>query len=421
MNKRKKSLDILINVLENGRNLDYELENILEDRAFITKIVKGTIENKIYIDKHIECVSKTKISKMKTYIKNAIRLAVYEIFFMNTENAVVCNEIVKLVKKRYYNLSSFTNATIRQIIRNGKIELEKDNIENISIYYSTPIFIIKEYLKFYTLNETLEILDSNKEVSRITLFSKSNCIKDAVNMEYNDFLLNNDFDCVKIREVDAFVLKKYDFSNKDFYVQNISSMLFSKIPIFNKQQVVLDICAAPGGKSISISDKVNKIVANDINKYRLSLMKENISNLEIKNVEFSNYDASDLIDCFIEKFDVVIADLPCSALGLLRRKVDIINIDQEKILKINRLQKKILKNIYHYLKKGGIIIFSTCTITELENEKNVEYLETLGFEKYCINTDVFDKFSNINIKDNNVRIKSNFIMDGFFISVLRKK
>lgn len=398
-NTREIILELLLEILEQKKYSHLVMKQVLDkyayldkkDRAFIKRIGEGTIENLIQIDYVINLFSKTKVEKMKPVIRTILRMSVYQILFMESvPDSAACNEGVKLaVRKGFHTLKGFVNGVLRNISRNKEIIVYPDKNKSLSDYlsvtYSMPVWIVKMWISLYGEEVTenmlkglleerpvtvrvLEELSEDEKQAWIDQVKEAGIQINPCNKLAYAYHLSN---INSVREVPGFLEGK-------FMVQDIGSMFVVEMAHIKEGDTILDVCAAPGGKSLHAASKLkgNGIVeARDVSEYKTGLILENVKRLGYENVSVKVWDATKTDETWIEKADVVIADLPCSGLGVIGRKADIkYRIKPEDIFEIAILQKKILKTISAYVKKGGTLIYSTCTISKEENEENRDYI-----------------------------------------------
>ena len=392
---RELILGILLEVTRGEEYSHIALRNVLnkyqyldkKDRAFITRVTEGTLEHMIEIDYIINQFSQVKVNKMKPVIRCIIRSAVYQLKYMDSvPDSAVCNEAVKLaVKKGFYTLKGFVNGVLRNIARNidnVTYPDKADYVNYLSIRYSMPTWILEQWLECYD-KKTIEIMleDFLKE-KPTTIRWNPNCMsketliesleKEGVYVENHPYLPY------------ALWISSYDyladlesFQKGGFYVQDISSMLVGHIANPKEGNRVIDVCAAPGGKALHMAELLNAtghVEARDLTDYKVHLIEENISRSGMKNIEAVKWDATVLDEKSVEQMDVVIADLPCSGLGVLGKKTDLkYRMTRETQEDLVSLQRQILSKVQAYVKQDGTLIYSTCTIHEKENMGNVRW------------------------------------------------
>lgn len=442
VNSREIILDMLLDICEKGEYSHIVLRQTLRkyqyldkrDRAFITRITEGTIENRILIDYVIDKFSKVKVKKMKPLIRNLLRMSVYQIMFMDSVPvSAACNEAVKLaIKRSFGQLRGFVNGVLRAVIR------EKDNIklpnasENIvdylNVVYSMPTWIVEQLIVQYGMEEASRIIkamsncddsicvraNTNKEVLAdiIKLLEE-----DGIEVSKSDIYEN----CLYLKNVD-YLENTQAFNEGLISVQDLSSMLVAVIANPKKDDVCLDLCAAPGGKALhlwELMDGSGKVIARDISDYKVGLIEENIDRTEALGVKAEVYDATILDKDMVEKADIVIADLPCSGLGIIGKKSDIkYNITKESQKELVKLQRDILANAWQYVKVGGTLIYSTCTLNKEENMENAKFIEdNYPMKRVDISSYVPKDFCGGTAKDGYIQMLPGINgTDGFFIS-----
>lgn len=395
VNEREIVLDILME-LEKPDTLSHVVINaalekyqylLKNKRSFITRLTQGTIERRIELDYIIDSFSKTPVRKMKPLIRDLLELSVYQLKYMDGVPAsAVCNEAVKLAGKRHFtNLKGFVNGVLRNIARNlDKCvypDKNKDYVKYCSVTYSMPEWLIKLWQETYTNEETEQILKGfyKEKVTYIRCNTKKLTME-----QLQEKLTEENVTAKRVDQIPyALSIEGYDylsglqsFQNGEFFVQDISSMLAGEAADPNDDDYVIDVCAAPGGKSMNIALKMKggHVEARDLTETKTAMIEENIARMGLDNISVKQWDALVTDEQAKEKADIVIADLPCSGLGIIGRKPDIkYNTDRDKLKSLAALQRDILSVVCTYVKPGGILLYSTCTINREENEDNVEW------------------------------------------------
>ncbi|NVF11039.1 16S rRNA (cytosine(967)-C(5))-methyltransferase RsmB [Anaerococcus sp. AGMB00486] len=373
--ENKKSTDIL-NKIASKR----------EDISYITRSIYGVIERKLYLDYIISKLSKIKIKKLDKKVLLILEVGIYNIHFLDRKNYAIVNELVNVTKKESNKSKGFVNAILRSFIRDEE-NLSKINIKNeyeyLSIKYSCPIWII-EYLNLsYDEDFTKKFLLSLNDKRFISIrvnnkkISKDDLKKILIKRGYK--VSDSKISKLSLRITNPSKLASTnEFKAGLFTIQSEASIKVCEELNPKERSNILDLCAAPGTKTSLIGELVNNnanIFANDISFNKLSKINENIERLNLKNIEITNFDASEYIAEYKEKFDYVLCDLPCSGLGVMDRKPEIrYNRDMDGVKKLASLQKRILDRAFMYLKKGGILLYSTCTLGMYENLDNYIYL-----------------------------------------------
>ncbi|WP_036728931.1 16S rRNA (cytosine(967)-C(5))-methyltransferase RsmB [Peptoniphilus mikwangii] len=433
---RKKALFIIDNVLYKGAFLNEELlilsKSKIDKRDYnlIVNITTGVVQNKLLLEHIVSKYSKIKIKKIHRTILTILQMGIYQIFFTSRiPDYSIINESVNLAKI-FGNQGSagFVNGLLRNILRD-KENIEKsefwlndvketDYAEYLSIYYSHPKFYVDLILEEKGKDFTKELLKCNNVQAPFTI--RVNTLKCSVE-DLAGKLKKRGFDTEKTKySKNALIVKNPEsildsflFKEGYFYIQDEASMLVSEFTKFNEKAKVLDLCSAPGGKSFNIAmlNRDASIILCDISNKKISLIRENMERLGIKNIKILKNDATIYNKTFYNLFDNVIVDAPCSGLGLYRRKPEIKwNRKPEDIEKLTKIQMNIINNASKYVKIGGIITYSTCTITREENEdiinkfldenKNfeIEKIENSDILKIYTNTHNMDGFSIAKIK-----------------------
>lgn len=444
INERELILGILLEITRDGEYAHIALRNTLSkyqylekrERAFITRVVEGTLEHMMEIDYIINQFSKVKVNKMKPVIRTILRSAVYQILYMDSvPNSAVCNEAVKLAaKKGFVNLKGFVNGVLRNIDRNvNDIQYPKqDNmVEYLSIKYSMPTWILEKWKKSYDW-ETIE------RILQGFLQEKGTIIRCNLNrISKEDLKKKLEAEGVTVTQHPyleyALEISGYDylgdlesFEDGDFQVQDLSSMLVAEIAAPKEGDYVIDVCAAPGGKSLHIADKLHgtgHVEARDLTDYKVDLIWDNIERSQMKNVEAVRHDALVYDEDSKEKADIVIADLPCSGLGVIGKKADIkYKMTEETQRELAKLQKNILQIVHRYVKPGGTLVYSTCTINEEENMKNVRWFlqQNPEFESVSVEPVLCEGLKK-SVKEGCLQLLPGIHeSDGFFIAAFRK-
>lgn len=392
VNDRELILEILLAVTRDGEYSHIALRNVLEnyqyldksERAFITRVTEGTLERMTELDYIINQFSKTKVNKMKPVIRTIIRSAVYQLKYMDSvPDSAVCNEAVKLAGKRGFSgLKGFVNGVLRNISRNMdrvKYPDAADTVKWLSVTYSMPEWIITEWLKEYD-RETVEKMLQAFLADRPTTIR---CNLSRINREELAEELRKDGVTVRLCDTidSALFISGYDylgalksFREGYFQVQDISSMEVAEWADPKKGDYIIDVCAAPGGKSLHLADKLagtGHVEARDLTPYKVDLICDNIARTGIDNIEAVCQDATVYDEASEKKADILVADLPCSGLGVLGKKTDLkYKMQPQTQEELMHLQREILSVVHRYVKPGGKLLYSTCTIHRAENQDN---------------------------------------------------
>lgn len=421
-----------------------------KDIAFISELVYGIITWKITLDEIIKKYSSIKLKKISIWIQNILRMGIYQIIFLDKiPKSAAVNESVNLAKRYGHKASSnFVNAILRKVKRKDYEELQKieNDIERISKTTSMPEWLIGELLHNRTIIEVEEICKIlnqkpkiNIRINRLKtdiekLEQKENAgkeywgnIKEELKKEKIKYKVIEEempefLEIEKMKEIENQELFKKGY----FTIQDISAGMAVKILCPKPKEIILDACAAPGGKTTYMAEMMNnqgKIIATDIHEHRLNLIKENAKRLGITIIETKQMDSTICQKEYIEKFDKILLDVPCLGIGVIKRKPDIKwQRKPQDVQEITAIQKRILAIASNYLKTGGELVYSTCSILKEENEDIINNFlqENQNFEIIKIKTPlgIFEKFKT---KEGYLTIKPTKSNDGFFISKLRKK
>ena len=445
VNTRELVLDILM-AIEKGEGFSHKLiKDTLDkydyldrkDKAFMKRIVEGTVERQMYLDFIINAYSNTPVGKMKPLIRNLMRMSTYQLIFMQVPDRAVCNEAVKLAAKRkFVNLKGFVNGVLRKIAGskdNLPTPSREDMVSFLSITYSMPIWLVEKWIKELGADITEGVLQQLLEISPVTIR-----IKDSVNAEDKEDLLEQ----MKVQGIEveahpylpyAYTLSHLEgmhqvpgFAQGLIAVQDVSSMLAVEAAGIQPGSLVLDVCAAPGGKTMLAAEKTGPkgmVIARDLSDMKVSYIEENAGRMCLDQIHVQVHDALILDESMIGKADVVIADLPCSGLGIIAKKRDIkYNVTPESLKELQELQRQILDVVSQYVKPGGTLIYSTCTINPMENEENRTYIiEELGFKPESMDAYLPDALKcKTSVEGYLQLIPSVHQTDGFFISKYRR-
>ena len=393
-NARKVILDVL-NQVDQGAYVStlmqdiYKIEDLSElDRNFISKIVYGVLEQRIYLDYIVRHFSSVRLKKIEPEILNILRMGAYQYLFLDkTPDSAVVNESVKLAKKASHRHSGFVNALLRNMMRAEKDvplpDLKNQPLEHYSVKYAHPQWMVERFFELFGEAFAIELMKANNEVPFLSL---------RVNTLYTNRedlmtkLENMGISCRKSDKVeDGIVVEQGKqmmllhnplFKEGYFTIQDESSMKVTEILKPEQHDLILDLCAAPGGKTTHIAEKLQgtgKVVACDVSVKKIDIVKENLDRLRIKGVETLINDGTVLNQSFVNKFDKVLLDAPCSGLGIIRRKPDIkINRQASDAKELQVIQLKLIEVASEYVKAGGVLVYSTCTIDDLENDQVIE-------------------------------------------------
>ena len=435
---REIAFDGLMAILEKGQYSHVIIGQILnkysylekKERAFITRLMSGVLENVYLLDDIIDAHTKTKTIKMKPVIRIILRMAVYQIYFMDgVKNFAAINEAVNLAKKRgFKTLSGFVNGVLRSVERDVADYRTPDKL---SVKYSVPEWIVNNWASMYGAERAEAILKGFSKQEGVVV--RLNLSKGKSREEILDSLKKAGVSYRELKEipVEAVVLTEFDaltdikmFEEGYIIVQDISSMLVAHVAKPKEGDNIIDVCAAPGGKSLHIADMLKgsgHVEARDKTEYKAELISENLSKCGFENMSVRVWDATECDEASVESADIIIADLPCSGLGVLGKKPDIrYRIREEDLQSLVGLQREILSVVYRYVKKGGYLIYSTCTINREENENNVKWF-TSNFPFEAEEIELKTDFAPADdIEKGMLQIFPSGNTDGFFIARLKR-
>ena len=391
-----------------------------KDIGLISELVYGVTTWKLTLDTIIKKYSKIRLKKISPWILNILRIGIYQIIFLDKiPKSAAVNESVNLAKRYGHSSSSnFVNAILRKIDKKDFEDLFQiiDDVEKISKTTSMPEWIIKELLKNNKIDEVKQICENCNIKSKLTI--RVNSLKTTVDGLIEKMRERN-IDCKKTDYENFLIIKQLkNIENLDlfkqgyFTIQDISAGLTAKILAPKKGEYVLDACSAPGGKTTYLAELMEnqgRIEAWDVHEHRTKLVEKNANRLGVSIVQTKVCDATIYDEKLNNTFDKILLDVPCLGIGVIKRKPDIKwQRKPEDMDEIINIQKKILKNCSKYLKKGGYLVYSTCSIFRKENEEII-------FE-FLSKNDEFEIFEN-----NVVNFLPDEEKDGFFICKLRKK
>lgn len=440
---REIALKVLYETNHKGKYANISLKNHLRLHSFderdvhlITKLVYGTLEKQITIDWVIEKF--TEPNNINPWIKNILRMGCYQINFLERiPDSAACNESVKLCKAiGYPGLSGFVNAVLRNIVRKkhelGIESINGDDSLSLSLRFSYPEWLVRKWLKDFGIDYTRKIISSDGQDDYTSI--RVNSLKTNV-LRLKNILEDSGIQVSSgLYMKDALrIMKAGDIEQHPFYkdglftVQDESSMLVVNILDPHSGDRVLDTCAAPGGKTTYISEKmanVGEVIAWDIHEHRTDMIAKNAARMGSAIIFPAKQDACDMIDEYKDRFDRVLADVPCSGLGVSHKKPDIkLKIKPDGINSILKTQWNILSNCANYVRIGGVLVYSTCTINADENQRMIaKFLncyKNFAIEPlYNLLPEVFHKILS---PDGTIQlIPSRDFIDGFFIARLKR-
>lgn len=430
---RELALKILYQIEEENGYSNLVLDEYLEkqrekistkDINLISEMVYGTVTWKLTIDTILEKYSKIKLNKISKWVKMILRIGIYQIVFLDKiPKSAAVNESVNLCKKYGYKSVSFVNAILRKVEKSDYEELKQieDNFDRISKMYSMPKWITEKLITQYGIPKAEEICKNSNLRPKMTI--RVNSLKITLEelkkkleergIMYQEARIPNFLSLKNIKNVSNLDL----FRNGFFTVQDEGAGEIGYILDPKQSEKVLDACSAPGGKTTHIAELMKnegEILAWDIHSHRVKLVEENAKRLGISIIEAKEKDALEYEEKYNEMFDKILLDVPCMGIGVLKRKPDIKwQKRKEDILEIQKIQENLLNIGIRYLKPGGELVYSTCSILKEENEdvieKAIHFYET---EKNGTKNPL------IIVEQRNILPDEN--TDGFFICKIRK-
>ena len=426
-NTREIAYKCLYMVLEEGSFLNEVMDGTLlkydyleeSDRHFLMRIVKGTVEKLPEIDFYLNKISKTPVKKMKKEVRTILRMGIYQIHFMDSvKDHAAVNESVKLAGKHGYpGFKGFINGVLRNYIRQQE-EMVPDTDE---ARYSMPQWIIDLFKSDIGEADTYKTLEAFSRLSHLTVRlnlkkgSKEDIIKrlrsEGLTVTEVDYPWPDNIDppVYRISGIDSLSSLK-SFNDGDFYIQDLSSMLPAFLAGIEPGMKIVDVCAAPGGKTLIAAELTGDsgiVVSRDKDEKKAELIRNNVKKAGYDNVDVQVRDATEKSEDDKGKYDVVICDLPCSGLGVIGRKSDLrYRVRPDDLSELQKLQRQIIDASVDYARPGGILIFSTCTINKGENQDNRDY--------------IIQKYPYYKLENDKQILPFEYESDGFYISLFRR-
>ncbi|MEO2506325.1 16S rRNA (cytosine(967)-C(5))-methyltransferase RsmB [Clostridium paraputrificum] len=438
MNCRKVAINILERIINEGAYSNIILSNELnssdlsdKDKALVTEIVYGTLRRLKTIDTIIASFVKD-ISIMDKKILNILRVAVYQMNYLDkVPSYAACNEAVEEAKEISDKDSKLVNGILRNFVKKeGKFDIVfRNKIDEIAFDLSFEPWMVRMFIKQYGEHEALEILEGLNNTPKMTV--RVNSIKgdyEEVYEELEEAGYNIEEGCICPEAISIKGGKGIEnnqaFVDGKITVQDESAMLISPLLDLEEGMKVLDLCCAPGGKTTHIGELLNntgEVLGFDLHENKLELVKENYERLGITNIKLAQMDATKLDAKLVSYADRVLLDVPCSGIGIIRKKPEIKWTKKRKDLKeIVEVQREILENAWEYLKTGGVMVYSTCTLNKEENEENIKWFlskhKDATIEKVFIGKGAnlcYDQMGTLTILPNEY-------MDGFFVAKIKK-
>ncbi|MBO4898218.1 MAG: 16S rRNA (cytosine(967)-C(5))-methyltransferase RsmB [Clostridia bacterium] len=416
---RGVAFSVLLNVFENASYSNIALDKALResdlsalDKAFATNIVYGVLTNLSYLDYQIKSYSKIPLKKLSEKVKTILRISLYQMIFMDkVPGSAAVNEGVKLTKKQAFKSSGFVNAVLRAFIREGKKLPPKDDaVKYLSLLYSYPEWIVEKWISYFGEDECEKLLEAGNMTPPLTVrVNESKITKEELKkrLSAEDGAAESALNLTKRGSVSDME----EFKEGLFTVQDAAAQRAVLTLAPQKGDKVLDMCAAPGGKTTHIAELIGnegEVCAWDIYAHKIKLIEDAAKRLSLSNIKAYVHNGKEPKEEFFGYFDKVLLDAPCSGLGIIRRKPDIKwSRKEEDIAEIVKEQETLLDIAANYVKRGGCLLYSTCTLNKEENEDMVS-----EFLKKHADFEMQEKILLCPHKDNT---------DGFFISLMKRE
>ncbi|MFS3928975.1 MULTISPECIES: 16S rRNA (cytosine(967)-C(5))-methyltransferase RsmB [Bacillaceae] len=441
-NVRDIALDILLSIEKNQAFSNLLLNKSIQkygiqgkDAGLLTEIVYGTIQRRDTLDYGLAPFL-AKAKKLQPWVRVLLRLSLYQMLYLDrVPDRAVIHEAVEIAKQRgHKGIASMVNGVLRNVQRNGvpSVEEIKDPIERLAIETSHPLWLVKRWVEQYGLDKTREIclanLMSPKQTLRVNTarFTISEVIaqleQEGISVESGGLVK----EALEVQRGNAAYTDA--FRNGMFTVQDESSMLVAHALGAEQGETILDSCAAPGGKSTHIGEKLNntgQVISLDIHDHKVKLISEQAERLQLTNISPTVQDSRKVAERFEEEtFDRILVDAPCSGFGVMRRKPDLKYVKTERdVQQLSKIQLDILSAVAPLLKKGGTLVYSTCTIDRDENGDVVDaFLD--NHPEFMVDSTLAERMPEKikqNVKHGQIQLLPSEESDGFYIACLQKK
>lgn len=447
MNTREIVLDILLELNRQNEYANILISAVLDkydylggrEKAFIKRVSEGTVERRIQIDYVLDQFSKVPVAKMKPLVRELLRMSVYQLLFMeHIPDAAVCNEAVKLAKKRGFQaLRGYVNGVLRAVARGkGNIsypDRQKSASAYLAVYYSVPVWLAEHLGDAYGTEQCESILQFFLQRKPVCIRMREDMPEDererlleawhkaGVTVRKHPYLPY----AVEVEGAEG-IKSLEGYAEGAFAVQDVSSMLVVETAGIKAGDTVIDVCAAPGGKALHAAEKLagtGQVIACDLTKYKTDKIEENRDRMRIRNLSVRIQDARAEDGTLLGLADVLLVDVPCSGLGVIGKKQDIkYRVTKESLQEITELQKKIVSNAVRYLKPEGTMMYSTCTMNPGENEEMVGWIcREFGMETVSLAERLPEELRQLGEKGYLQLFPGVHDTDGFFIAKLRMR
>ncbi|WP_078430685.1 16S rRNA (cytosine(967)-C(5))-methyltransferase RsmB [Alkalihalobacterium alkalinitrilicum] len=443
---REVALDVLLQIEKNQAYSNLLLNQTVQksnldprDVGLLTEIVYGTVQRRDTLDFYLEPFIKKGKKKLEDWVLVLLRLSLYQMVYLDrVPDRAIVHEAVTIAKRRgHQGISGMVNGVLRNIRRQELRSFDeiKDETSRLAISTSHPLWLVKRLIKQYGTEVAEQICLTNLQPPQVTV--RVNQTKVTVD-EAMELLQGEGVDVERGHlSDDALIIKKGNvthtnaFQNGIFTIQDESSMLVARALGLKEGMNVLDCCAAPGGKSTHLAERMNdngRVVALDLHEHKVKLIDQLSNRLDLKSVQGMAMDARLASSHFEnESFDAILVDAPCSGLGVIRRKPDIKWTKNAKDIEaIQKIQKEILTAVVPLLKQGGRLVYSTCTIDNSENEEMIQWFLD-HFNEFTMDPSLNDRLPdhvsiNVEMNEGSLTIlPHHFQTDGFFITSMIKR
>ncbi len=391
-----------------------------QDKKFIKRLAEGCVERRIELDYILNQYSTVLVNRMKPLIRCLMRMGVYQILYMDAvPDSAACNEAVKLAgQRKFTNLKGFVNGVLRKVAAQKEAiplpDFASQPLRHLSVRYSMPEWIVQMWLDEYGTQQTQELLEQLLAVHPVTVRFANKVTepqrrayveswqRKGVRVTPSEYL---DYACYL--EGVSGVAGLAGYAEGAFLVQDVSSMLCVEAAGLKEGDFVIDVCAAPGGKALLAAQRAGHVLARDVSEQKLERVRENARRMGLEEkITPQLWDACQIDDSRTESADVVFMDVPCSGLGVLGKKRDIkYRVTPESLVELTELQRRIIEGSWRYVKPGGVLMYSTCTINRQENQETCRWIcENFPFT----------------LEESRQLLPKQAHMDGFFYARLRR-
>lgn len=438
-NVRDAALSILLEIHENQAYSNLLLNRTIrkynidaKDRGLLTELTYGTLQHRITLDYYLEPFVR---GKLDHWVRELLRLSIYQIVYLTKipPHAVV-HEAVEIAKRRgHKRIAPTVNGILRSVLREGVRSIEEitDDVERMSIETSHPTWLIRRWIEQYGKDEALAMAHENNHPARMT--ARVNTLKanvkdvlaalagEGVEVKQGEIIPES------IQAASGSLANTEAYTNGFLSIQDESSMLPVLALDVQPDMKVLDMCAAPGGKTTFIAEKMGdrgEIYAHDLHDHKLALIESNAKRLGIQSIHTKSGDSRKLDEVYDpESFDRILVDAPCSGLGVIRRKPEIkYNKTEKDIHALTAIQEELLETAYRLVKKGGVVVYSTCTVDYDENEGLVQKFLAKHDDLSLLPLESLKEIEAVNVNNHLLQVlPQHFGGDGFFVAAFEKK